>query len=175
MSSVWDALRAQHNEVAEDCDPLYLDDPMHAGVVYRYRWVPAQDLKPQVKRLAKVKEPIDLQLAVAIEQLVGSLEAVMVMAQDGHVPKGKDGSDLYPEPLKELAEEGDPPITFEERLCDGMQFPEKTRTHVRKIVRAMFKGNDYALKKHADEVAEWTAEVGTAKRDEFSEEIAGGH
>lgn len=174
MSSVWEQLRAQHGDVADDRDPLYLDDPMHDGVVYRYRYVPAQEMKGATKRISKIKNPVDLQVAVAIEQLVASLDAVMVIAPDGEIPVGKDGQ-LYPEPLKELADDGELPIRFDERLCDGMGFPADTKTHVRKIVREMFKRNDYALIGHSQEVAEWTAEVGTAVREEFSEEISGGH
>jgi hypothetical protein len=173
-TSVWEALRKQHGEVAEDKDPLYLDDPMHDGVVYRYRYVPAQQMKKPAKRLAKIADPVSLRIAVAIEQLVSSLDGIMVLSPNGEIPKDAEGRELYPEPLIELADDGEAPIRFDERLSKGMGFPADTETHVRKIVRAMFKGNDYALIEHAEEVSEWTSQVGTAVREEFEEELEKG-
>jgi hypothetical protein len=172
--SVWEALREKHAEVAGERDPLYLDDPVHDGVVYRYRYVPAAEMKGVVKRLSKIRDSITQQVASSIETIILSLEEIMVQAPDGEVPTNAAGVELHPQPLKPLADEGEPPITFEERLCRGMEFPDGTEKSARRIVRTMFARNDYLIIDHAQEISGWAASTGENVRDDLSEEIEGG-
>jgi hypothetical protein len=171
--SVWEALREQHQEVAGQRDPLYLDDPVHDGVVYRYRYVPVAETKGMSKRLSKIRDVTDQAVASAIETIIISLEEIMVQSPAGEIPVGK-GGELYPSPLLPLADPGEPPIKFEERLCLGMDFSDNVAKHARSIVREMFARNDYLIIEHAQEIGSWAASTGATVREEFAEEIEGG-
>ncbi len=169
--SVWAYLKRQHQPLTEERDPLYLDDPVHDGVVYRYRYVPLENTRNAQKRIAKMRDPIEQAIAGAADTLILALDEIMVTAPDGIVPIGDDGESLYSRPLKPLADPGQPPIRFDEVLCNGMGFPAKVASHARNIVREMFVHNDYLLIAHAQEVSAWIAEVGAVVRDEFSEAL----
>lgn len=173
VGSVWARLREQHEEIASERDPLYLDDPVHDGVVFRYRYVPLQETKGATKRLRKIKDATDQTLASSIETLLLTLDEVMIMAPSGEIPTGRHGQPLYPQPLKPLAESGEPPIRFDERLCAGMGFPPKTANEAKRIVRRMFV-NDYLIIAHAQEVSEWLASTGTEVSEDFAGELGKG-
>jgi hypothetical protein len=173
-SSVLEALRKQHAEVSGDRDPLYLDDPVHDGVVYRYRYVPAQETKGSSKRLSKVKDPTDQAILSAVETILISIEEIMIVTPDGEIPLAEDGTKLYPLPLAPLADNDEPAIKFDECLCHALGFPAGTEQSARKIVREMFAKNDYLIIEHAQEIGEWAASTGSRVREEFAEEIAKG-
>jgi hypothetical protein len=172
--SVWEALRKQKNEIASDREPLYLDSPVYDGVVFRYRYVPIEETKAMGRRLAKIRDITDQAVASAIETILLSIDEIMVQARDGEIPTGRGGVSLYSAPLKRLADEGEPPIKFDERLCAGMEFSEKVAEHARSIVREMFGRNSYLILEHAREISEWAASTGETVRDELKGEIEGG-
>jgi hypothetical protein len=172
QGSVWEALREKHREVTGERDPLYLDDPVHDGVVFRYRYVPAEELKATTKRLVKIRDRIDQRVASAVETILLSLEEIMVQAPDGEIPTGRSG-ELYPTPLKPLADDGEPPITYEERLCEGMGFPKGTEKSAKRMVREMFARNSYLIIDHADEISAWAASTGEIVRDDLEENLEG--
>jgi hypothetical protein len=166
--NVWSALREQHREVSENTDPLYLDDPIHPGVVFRYRYVPLRDTKKATKRVSKIRDPTDQTLASAIETILLSLDEILVVNPAGEIPKGLHGRELYAQPLAPLAEDGEPPQKFDERLCAAMEFPEGTARVAASIVRQWFANKEYLIIEHAQEISAWFTEVGTDVREDFS-------
>ncbi len=169
--SVWGALREQHREVTENTDPLYLEDPVHPGVVFRYRYVAFRGTTKANKRLAKIKDRTEQTLESAIESLLLSLDEIMIAHPTGIVPKGQHERVLYPKPLKSLAEDGEPPLRFDERLCAGMGFPEGTSHSAKRIVFEWFARKDWLILQQADEIGEFFTEASTDVREEFSEAL----
>jgi hypothetical protein len=169
--TVWEGLRQQHGEVVGERDPLYIDDPIHDGVVLKYVYKPLEDSEKSLKRARKVKGELRQVVALSIGRIIDCLDEILVVARDGEIPEGKGGRKLYPQPLKPLADEGDAPMRFDERLAESMGFPaEKSRTATN-IVRQWFGNNGYLIGDHAGEISEWLAEVGDEVREEFEETL----
>lgn len=168
VNSVWADLRRQHAEVAGDVDPCYLPIETYTGVVARYRYVPLDDTKAATNRQVRVKDLTDLSRIAAIDMLVLALEELCVVAPDGDIPRGKDGRELYPHPLKPLGNVGEPPMRFDERLASSMGFPEGLTAS--QIVRHFFAQDDRTIMDHAGRLGEWTS---TARRA-VAEDLAGG-
>jgi hypothetical protein len=169
--SVWGALRERHKEVSDNTDPLYLDDPIHPGVVLRYHYVPLRNTTQASKRISKLRDPAAQTLASAVETILLSIDEILVVHPDGEVPTGVTGRELYSEPLRPLAEPGEPPMKFDERLCAGMEFPEGTSRVGASIVFHWFAKKEYILIEHAQEVSASFTEVAEDVRDEFEESL----
>jgi hypothetical protein len=168
--SVWEQLREQHREVTDERDPLYIDDPVHDGVVFRYRYVPLEASEKSLKRVSKVKGQLRQAVALGIDRILLCLDEILIAAPDGEIPLGHGDRKLYSLPLKPLSDDG-VPMKFDERLCDAMGFPPGTAKSAANIVRKWFAGNGYAIADHAGEVSEWLAEVSSDVRDEFEESL----
>jgi hypothetical protein len=171
--SVWGALREQHKEIVDNTDPLYLDDPIHPGVVFRYHYVPLRDTKKASKRISKIRDKTEQTLASAIETILLSLDEILIASGDGVVPKGQHDRELYSQPLRPLAEEGEPAMKFDERLVAGMEFPEGTSRVAASIVLQWFARKEYLIIEHAQEISAWFTEVGDGVREEFGEALGG--
>jgi hypothetical protein len=169
--SVWSALKERHKEVSENTDPLYLEDPIHPGVVLRYHYVPLRDTTKASKRISKLKDPAAQTLASAIETILLSIDEIVIVSPDGEIPRGIGGRELYPQPLKPLAESGEPPMKFDERLCAAMEFPPNTSRLASSIVFQWFARKEYILIEHAQEISASFTEVAEDVREEFAEEL----
>jgi hypothetical protein len=169
--SVWSTLRDQHREVTENTDPLYIADPIHPGVVLRFRYVPLADTKGATKRIVKISDKVDQTLVSSIETILLSLEEIHVVSPDGEIPLGQNDRVLYDEKLKPLADEGEAPMQFDERVCAGMGFPAGTADKAAKIVREWFARKDYVIIQLAQEISAWFTQVGPGVRDEFEESL----
>jgi hypothetical protein len=169
QGSVWETLRRQQAEIAEERDPLYIDDPVHDGVVLRYRYVPLEAAEKSLKKVRKVKGELRQTVALSIERILLCLDEILTVAPDGEIPVGLGGRKLYAQPLKPLSDDGIP-MKFDQRLCEAMGFPAGTSNVAGNIVRKWF-GNSYVIAEHAGEVSEWLTEVGSDVRDEFSEAL----
>lgn len=169
--SVWSALKERHKEVSENTDPLYLEDPIHPGVVLRYHYVPLRDTTKASKRVSKLKDPAAQTLASAVETILLSIDEIMVVSPDGEIPKGIGDRELYPQPLKPLAEPGEPPMKFDERLCEGMEFPAGTSRLAASIVFQWFAKKEYILIEHAQEISASFTEVADDVREQFGESL----
>lgn len=170
QSSAWAALRDRHKQIIQERDPLYIEDPVHDGVVLRYRYVPLEDSEGSVKRVQKVRGAVRQTVAGSIERILLCIDEIMVEAPDGEVPLGRGGVKLYGSPVKPLSDD-EIPIKFDERLCQGMEFPDGTSQSAAKIVRVWFANNGYQIVEHAAEVTEWLAEATPEVREEFEEAL----
>jgi hypothetical protein len=169
--TVWEGLRQQHKEVVADRDPLYIDDPVHDGVVLKYVYKPLEDSEKSLKRARKVKGELRQVVALSIGRIIDCLDEIYIVAPDGEIPEGKGGRKLYPQPLKPLAHEGDAPMRFDERLAQSMDFPAEKSHTAANIVRQWFGFNGYLIGEHAGELSEWLAEGVDEVRDEFEEAL----
>lgn len=169
--TIWEALRALHKEVVAERDPLYIDDPMHDGIVFKYVYKPLEDSEKSLKRARKVKGELRQVVALSIGRIIDCLDEIYMVAPDGEIPEGKGGRKLYAQPLKPLALDGEAPMRFDERLAESMEFPtEQSRTAVN-IVRQWFGNNGYLIGEHAGELSEWLTEGVDEVRDEFEEQL----
>jgi hypothetical protein len=170
--SVRASLRAQHQEIIEDTDPLFLADPVHSGVVFRYHYVPLRNTTQASKRISKLRDPAAQTLASAIETILLSIDEIMVLDPNGTIPKGVGGRELYPQPLSPLADPGQPPIRFDEQLCEVMGFPADTAKLAANIVRQWFgPRGEYLIIEHAQEVSAWFTDVTGDVREEFGDSL----
>jgi hypothetical protein len=169
--SVWSGLRERHKEVSENTDPLFLDDPIHPGVVLRYHYVPLRSTTQASKRISKLRDPAAQTLASAVETILLSIDEIMLVDPEGVTPHGVGGRELYPQPLKPLAQPGEPPMRFDERLCAGMEFPDGTSRVAASIVFHWFAKKEYVLIEHAQEVSASFTEVADDVREEFEESL----
>lgn len=153
--SVWDRLRADHERIAADRPPLELDVPgYHGTLVVRYRFVPLKDATRNAEKLARLKDIGEQALLSAIDTLILACQEILV--------RDPDTGDL-----RGLADDGDEPIRFDERLARGMSWtPGPTGFTARAITRKLF-SNDYALIQQAREVSEWMSESAQEIGDDF--------
>lgn len=166
-SSVWADLTREHAELAAERDPLYLRIPGYDHLVARYRYVPLGQTKKSTKALMKIKDVTDATVFAAIHSLLLAIEELMVTHPDGVKPVGRDGDELFDLPLLALANPGDPPIQFDDRLCAGMGWDSGRAAA--QIVRDLFAQNERAILEHAGELAEWTNGAAREVRDDFVE------
>lgn len=167
-ASPWDALRKQEAEVGNEEDPLYLADPMRAGVVFRYKYVPLGATKGATERLSKIVNKTDLALSSAISSLLLSLDEILVEAPDGVVPLAKDGTTkLWDYPVKPLADPGEAPMRFDERVVKAMGYPSQDCKRSYDVLRHWYRFNDFQILEQSRQVGEWNANVGTVVRDEL--------
>ena len=153
--SVWDRLRADHERIAADRPPLELDVPgYHGTLVVRYQYVPLRDAAKRAEKLAKLKDGFRKGLIMAIDTLILACQEILV--------RDPDTGDL-----RGLADDGDEPIRFDERLARGMGWePGPTGYSARDICQRLFE-NDYALIKQAEDVTSWMSESAQEIGDDF--------
>lgn len=171
--SVWARLRAEHKRAVDDNDPLYLACPVHPGIVYRYKYVPLENTKAATERLVKIRDRTDQAVASALDTLILALDEVMVLARDGQIPIGRDDQKLFQYPIKPLADPGDAPIKFDERLAVGLGLSDKAANNVKRLIRELFV-RDQIIIQHALDVSEWIGEVGTSVRTALEGNLSGG-
>jgi hypothetical protein len=153
--SVWSQLRAEHAKIGEDREPLILDVPGYTGLKIRYHFVELSQTEATTKKLAKVKSLTQQTLYSAIDTLILACDEILVTLPDG---------------VRSLADDGDPPIKFDHRLAEGMEWPANMTA--RQIAHRLFGGKqgEYLLLEQAQEVSAWIA----GQREEVAEEFVGG-
>lgn len=153
--SVWDRLRADHERIAADRPPLDLEVPgYHGALLVRYRFVPLKDATRNAEKLARLKDIGEQALLSAVDTLILACQEILVRDPDTGGVRG-------------LADDGDEPIRFDERLARGMNWtPGPTGFSARAIARKLF-SNDYALIQQAREVSEWMSESAQEIGDDF--------
>lgn len=158
--SVWAQLRAEHAKLAEAREPLVLDVPGYTGVKIRYHFVELGETEATTKKLAKVKSITQQALYSAIDTLILACDEILVTLPDARKRPV----------VRPLADDGDPPIKFDHRLAEGMEWPAKMTA--RQIVHRLFGGKqgEYLILDQAQEVSAWIA----GQREEVAEEFVGG-
>jgi hypothetical protein len=168
--SVWAQLQAEHAEISRSRDPLYLDVPGYSGLVIRYHFVELSETERTTRELAKVKAVTQQTLLSSIDTLILACDEILVAAPDGQKPVGASGQSLYPLPVKPLGDPGEPPVRFDHRLSEGLEWPANMKA--RQIVHKLFGGKkgEYRIIGQAQEVSAWIA----GERQEIAEEFLGG-
>lgn len=166
-SSVWADLQREHDELAADRDALYLSIPGYEHLVAKYRYVPLREMKKSNNKLRQIKDLTDATVIASVDSILMACDELLVTHPDGEKPLGTSGTPLFDLPLLALADEGDPPIRFDDRLCLGMGWPTGQDAH--QIVRNLFAKNERLILQHAQELAEWTNSTAREVRGDFVE------
>jgi hypothetical protein len=154
--SVWAQLRAEHAKIGEDREPLILEVPGYvaAGLQIRYKFVNLEETEATTKKLQQVRGLTTQALFSAIDTLLLACDEILVRLPDG---------------VRPLADDGEPPIRFDHRLAEGMQWPSGLKA--RQIVHRLFGGKqgEYQILDQAREVSAWIA----GERSDVGEEFLG--
>lgn len=150
-NSVMESLRARHRELVQ-AKTLDLPIPGYDGdLVCRYRLLSMKELENIGNRVQKqVKGQGD-------RVLLASLDSIIIACEGMHY--SRDGQLV---PLSESLGKDEPPIKYDERLVEFLALKiseEDTMGPARKVVIAVFGGNEIAILDHSRAIGQWSADT----------------
>jgi hypothetical protein len=137
QTSALNALRARYQRIAANTDVYDVPIPGYDGLLIgRYQKPSNQTMKTVQRNLTREakRNPTDAEINAAADLLVEALVEL-------RVPKGK--KELRkddPDPTAPLAEPGEPPMIYDNRLAESMGMPGAARLEPHMVVRELFGG-----------------------------------
>jgi hypothetical protein len=133
---------------------VVLPIPGYEGeLAVRYAWKPYEELARRGQALQKVKDPTRRDLWAAADTLIQLCVEVVIPSEES-----EDG-------WRGLAEDGDEPIRFDDRLADALGFDADS---ARATVFGVFAANDYAVLNAALQLSAWLQDATQEVDADFS-------